>query len=59
MDSGQKKIKSFGPESNLENLVIEMEIVLLSKKSHSLKDVFSHIQSLDLSVCLGGITRGS
>lgn len=32
MDSGQKKIKSFGPESHLENLMIEMEIVMLSKK---------------------------
>lgn len=56
--SGQKKINSFGPESHLENLMIEMEIIMLSKKSHSLKDVFSHIQSLDLSVCVRGTNKG-
>lgn len=49
MDSGWKKTNYVSPESCLENLMIEMEIIVLSKISHSQKDIFSHIQNLDLS----------
>lgn len=52
--SGQKKINSFGPESHLENLMIEMEIIMLSKKKPFFKRCFlSYTEPRLKCVCEG------